>query len=295
MANTLGAYGSAVAGDYSDPGYLSQLAGALGGAAAPTIAQYETALSQEEAQAGVAPAGLQESILNQGQTTGYDLASALLGYQGTQLQEQGLASQIGTAAQQQQIEQKQYGVSQKQLGLQEQGTALSEANLAYNVPIQYQKQGSAAAQSGATNSQGNKQAMGGIQQQAAYQGSQLGIQAQNEFLQGQLNQLGQQSEQVGYQGQQAGYSNEMQQLQLAAKQAGIPVQQLISQLQYGIGQAGISADPTQLMTQASGNESQAAAASAAVLSNAGAITGVGAQWATPGNPEMAMATQRAHP
>lgn len=287
-------YTQAWAQDQADPAFLDQLAAGLGGAAAPNIAQYEAATAQEEAQAGVAPAGLQEQILNQGQTTGYDLASALLGYQGTQLQEQGLASQIGTAAQQQQIEQRQYGVSQKQLGLQEQGTALSQANLAYQTPLQYQKQGSAAAQSGATNSQGNKQATGAIQQQAAYQGSQLGIQAQNEFLQGQLNQLGQQSEQVGYAGQQAGYSNQMQQLQLAAKQAGIPVQQLISQLQYGIGQSGISADPTQLMTQASGNESQASQASSAVLANAGAITGVGAQWSTPGNPEMQSATERAH-
>ena len=288
-------YSQAWAQDMADPAFLDQLAGWTRRSGGSEHRPVRGGTAQEEAQAGVAPAGLQESILNQNQTTGYNLASALLGYQGTQLQEQGLASQIGTAAQQQQIEKGQYGLSQKQLGLQEQGTALSQANLAYNVPIQYQKQGSAAAQSGATNSQGNKQATGGIQQQAAYQGSQLNLQAQNEFIQGQLNQLGQQSEQVGYQGQQAGYANQMQQLQLAAKQAGIPVQQLISQLQYGIGQAGISADPTQLMTQASGNESQAASASSAVLSNAGAITGVGAQWATPGNPSMEAATERAHP
>ena len=270
-------YGSAVNNLTNSGSPLSELAGWLAGGQAPGVAQGELTAAQAQQGLGTVGPGLQEGIANANQGTGYDLANALLGYQGTQLEQQGLASQIGTAAQQQQIEQGQYGLQQQQLGLKEQGTALEQANLAYQTPLQYQKQGSAAALSGATNSQGNKQAMGGIQQQAAYQGSQLNLQAQGEYLQGQLAALGQQSEQVGYGGQQQQFANQQQQLALAAKQAGIPVQQAISSLQYGIGQLGINAQPGQLAGQAAGGQSQAAMTSQAVLSQLGAITGMGAQ------------------
>jgi hypothetical protein len=270
-------FNQGVAQQLGSPQYLNQIAGLLGGEAAPGIAAYGLQGAQAEAQAGVAPAALGVGIAEQTQGAGYDLANALLNYQGTQLQEQGLAGQIGTAAQQQAIEQQQYGGQLAQLGVTQQGTALQQANLAYQTPQQYQKQAGAAAAAGALNTQGNKQAVGNIQQQAAYQGSQLGLQAQSEFIQQQLAGLGQQSEQVGYGGQQQQMANQQQQLQLAAKQAGIPVQQAYSQLQYGIGQLGIQADPTQLIGQAATGQAGEAAGYGAVGAQLGATTGMGAQ------------------
>ena len=274
---TLTGYNQAVGTEMVNPQFLNSVAGYLGAEAAPTQAGYEQQYAAAQAQAGVAPAGLQESIANQQQNTGYALANALLGYQGTQLQEQGLAGQIGTAAQQQAIEQQQYGGQLAQLGVTQQGTALQQANLAYQTPQQYQKQAGAAAAAGALNTQGNKQAVGNIQQQAAYQGSQLGLQSQSEYIQQQLAQLGQQSEQVGYGGTQQQMANQYQQIELAAKQAGIPVQQAISQMQYGIGQAGIQADPTQFINQAATAQGGEATTQGAVMANAAAVTGMGAQ------------------
>ncbi len=344
--------------DLSSPSFLSQLAGYLGGEAAPGIAQQGLTGAQAQAQAGVMPAALQEGIAQQTQTAGYSLANALLGEQSAQLGQQGLASQIGTAAQQQAIEQQQYPLQQEQIGLQqqalgstvgtaqqqqaieqqqyplqqqqiglqEQGTALQLGNLAYQQPIAQEKQYGGAAATGALNSQGNKQGMASLAQQYGYQGSQLNIQGQNEYIQSQLAQLGQQSElagyggqqaqygyqgqqlgvqqqlaglgqqseEVGYAGQQAQYANQYQQLALAAQQAGIPVQQAISQLQYGIGQQGIQADPTSLMAQAANAQSNQAggystvvsqgSAAGAAMSNAAARMGLGANFAASGQP-----------
>jgi hypothetical protein len=264
--------------DLQSPSFLSQLAGYLGGQAAPGIAQQGLTGAQAEAQAGVMPAALQEGIAQQTQTAGYSLANALLGEQSAQLGQQGLASQIGTAAQQQAIEQQQYPLQQQQIGLQEQGTALQGLNLAYQQPIAQEKQYGGAAATGALNTQGEKQGMASLAQQYGYQGSQLNLQAQNQYIQSQLAGLGQQAEQVGYGGQQEQYANQYQQLGLAAKQAGIPVQQAISQLQYGIGQQGIQADPTSLMAQAANAQSQQAGGYSAVLSQAGATTGLGANF-----------------
>ena len=270
-------FNQAIATDLANPAFLQQIAGYITGEQAPAIATGNLQQANAYSQLGTLVPGLQEGIAGANQTAGYGLADALLNYQGTQLSEQGLASQIGTAAQQQQIEQAQYPLQQQQIGISEQQTALQQANLAYQLPIEYQKQQSAAALSGATNSQGNKQAQGQIQQQGALQGSQLGLQGQSEYIQSQLASLGQESELAGYAGQQSQYTNEMQQLQLAAKQAGIPVQQAMSQLQYGIGQLGIQASPDQALNQASQGQSTSAQAYAAAIAQASASTGLGAQ------------------
>ena len=290
-------YAQALLADENNPDFGNQLAYYLGGEAAPGIGQGGETEAEQLAQAVTAPAGLAVTNANLAVGEGQQLASDYLNYQGIGLQQQGLASQIGTAAEQQQVEQKQYGLSQKQIGLQEQGTALSEANLAYQTPIQYQKQGSAAAQAGATNSQGNKQATGGIQEQAAYQGSQLGLQAQGEFLQSQMAKLGQQGEQIGYAGQQSQYSNQYQQLQLAAQQADIPVQQLASMLAYQSQQNGIAADPTSAIGKASQSQSQQAQILQALGAQYGATNGIGPQAGAnlyASNPEVQAAEERMH-
>ncbi len=268
---------SGIASDLSDPSFLSQVGGYLGGEAAPGIAQQGLTAANALATAGTTGAGIGIGAANLASTAGYDMAGALLNEQGIGLQSQGLAQQMGTAAQQQAIETQQYGGQQGLIQEQEKGTALAQANLAYQLPIATEAQIGGAAATGALNTQGDKQKQAGIQQQYQYNQGVQGVQAQSEFIQSQLGQLGQQSEQVGYQGQQAQMANQQQQLAIAAKQAGIPVQQAESQLQYGLGQLGISgADSLNTaMGQAAQAQSGEASGYGAVLAQAGATTGLG--------------------
>lgn len=252
---------------FANPNFLNQIAGYLGGAAAPGIAQAGLQSAEALQQAGLSGAGLGVGEANLASDTGYGIANALLTEQGLGLQSQGLGQQAQTQAEQQAIEQGQYGLSQQ--GIEQQ---LAELKAQY--PGELQNQLGGAAASGASNSIGNRVATGQLE---AFNGP-GGFQEQSLYRQQQLAALGQQSEKVGFQGQQAQNQNAMQQLQLAAKQAGIPVQQAVSQLGYGLQQLGIQADPTQLIGQAATAQGTAAGDYAAVLSQAGATTGLGANF-----------------
>ena len=260
-------FNQATENQFANPNFLNQIAGYLGGAAAPGIAGAGLQSAEALAQAGTAGAGLGVGEANLEANTGYDIANALLSEQGIGLQGQALGQQAGIQAGQQGIEQGQYGLSQ-------QGIAQQLSQLETQFPLEQQGQEGQAAASGASNSVGNRQALA---QNAAFNGP-GGFQEQSLYRQSQLAALGQQSEQLGYQGQQQQNTNAQQQLALAAKQAGIPVQQATSQLGYGLQQLGINADPTALIGQAATAQGTAAGDYGAVLSQAGATTGLGANF-----------------
>jgi hypothetical protein len=195
---------------------------------------------------------------------GYDIAGALLNQQGIGLQSQQLGATAQTQAEQQAIEQGQYG-------LQQQGLASQMAQLAYQFPLQQQQQEGAAAASGASNSVGNRQTLAENQ---AFNGA-GGFNEQSLFRQQQLAGLGQASEVAGYQGQQAQNQLGQQQLQLAAKQANIPVEQLEAQMGYGLQQLGVQQDITSLLGQIGTAQSGQAGALASVVGQAAATTGAG--------------------
>jgi len=258
-------------------GLTSTIAGGLSNAANPSSALSSYLLGGSAGQLGQyglqgALAGAQmgevvpqEQLTNAEaqSTTGYDLANALLGIQGTGLQSQGLAQQATTAAQQQGLEQAQYGVQQGQYPEQMQEAALQNANAVIGAR-------DAAAVGGTLNTTG-------YQRGQATQAAQYGWQQADIFRNQQLSQLAQQSEQAGYGGQQEQIANQRQQLALAAQGQGLSAQQAQAQLGFGMQQAGISAtgDIYGLLQQAAGAQGGAAQTYAGALSQASLMGGLG--------------------
>ena len=255
------AVGNAITGQGWNP--QSQIGGMVAGQAAPGIAAAGLQEQQAMQQAGLAGAGMQLGAAQLESSTGYDIANALLNYEGIGLQSQGLAQQAGFAGQQQQLEQQQFATQQTAVPEQ-----LAQAKQQFGTAMQGQE--GAAAASGATSSVGNRTAQQNLT-------SNYGWQQADIYRNQALAQLGQQSEQVGYQGQQAQFGNQQRQLQLAAQGAGIPVQQAESNLTYGLGALGIqgATDIQGALFQASSAQGQQASDWNAVLSLVGATTGLG--------------------
>jgi hypothetical protein len=128
------------------------------------------------------------------------------------------------------------------------------------------------AASGTTETAGGREALANLAQQSGP----TGFSEQSLYLQQQLAQLGQGAEQAGYGGTQAQLANQQQQLTLAAQQNGVSVQQLQSQLQYGLAQLGITGESQQnsLITQALSGQSGQASDVGAALSQAALIGGL---------------------
>ena len=259
---------NALTGQGTNPG-ATVLAGAAG-AAAPGIAQAGFQGAQALQGAGLAGPTAALGAANLESSTGYQIANALLSEQGLGLESQGLAQQAGTAAEQQGIEQQGFGIQQTQVPEQ-----LAQAKEQYGLAMQGQE--GAAGASGATNTVGNRNAQQNLT-------SNYGWQQADIYRQQALAQLGQQSEQLGYRGQQEQFGNQRQQLELAAKQAGIGVQQLTSQMTYGLNQLGIQGEDalSQAMATAANAQSAQAGDTAALLSLTGATTGAGAGAFLPG-------------
>jgi hypothetical protein len=252
IQSLIGAIGSGSAGQ--------SVGGATAGAASSSYAGYLLSglLGEQGMATGAAGAGVSAAELGAG--TSYDLSNALLGYQGNQLQQQGLASQMGTSAAQQGLEESQYGVASGQYPEQMQQAALQNALAVSGL----QRSG---AIGGTTETTGYKQ------QQAA-QGAEYGWQQADIFRNQQLAQLAQQSEEVGYGGQEAGYGNQMQQLELAAKSQGLNAQQAYSQLGFGLNQLGISSSPEQYLSAIQQAQGGAAQTMQAALSQAALYGGL---------------------
>jgi hypothetical protein len=270
-ATALSPYAGATAANIANPNWQNQIAGYLQGQAGQGIAGAGLQGALASQQLGMVGPQTQLSTAEAQNQGGYSLANALLGYQGTQLQSQGLAQQASTAAGQQGIEESQFGVQQTQYPEQLQQAALANANATRGITDQ-------GAISGTLNTTGQAR-------QQATQAASYGWQQADIFRNQQLSQLGQQSEQLGFAGQESGIANQQQQLALAAKGQGLSAQQAQDQLAFGLQQLGISAQGDVLGFMQQGAQAQGSEAQqyAAALSQAGMIGGLGPNF-NPGGP-----------
>lgn len=305
---------------------------AMFGLEAPTIAQYGQSYAAAQAGLGELPAslGLQSAELAQStalqqQQIGNQLA-------GNQISAGGAAAQFGVTTAQNQLAgvanteqlantQANLGFEQALLGSQEkvaggieglaqQQFATQQGQLNYQLPLALQAQRGQAAAAGSTNTVGNRNALGTIQEQYGVNTSTLSNQAQQSALnyQGQQAAFTEQGQQYGLQGteaqQQAANTAQglalTQQGQAAAEgttQAlaantaaglGISKEQLAQQLTSGLTQIGITGQQTQdqLLGQAATAQAGQAQGLGAVFSNVGAITGLGPQAFTQSLPNL---------
>jgi hypothetical protein len=260
-APALQPFSSAAAGLLGNSNWQNQVSGYLAGQSAPAIAQAGLSGALGGAQLGMVGPQLGVSQAELGNQQGYSLANALLGYEGTGLQSQGLAQQASTEAAQQGIEQAQYGVSQTQYPEQQQEAALQNQNAVT-------ANRDAAAIGGVTNTTSAKRT-------ASTQASEYGWQQADIFRNQQLAQLGQQSEEQGYAGQESGIANQRQQLALAAQGEGLSAQQAQAQYGFGLQQLGINASPEQYLSTVANAQGGEAQQLAALGSQAGLIGGLG--------------------
>lgn len=252
---------AASSGLLASPSFQSQIAGYLSGQYAPAEAQYGLAGALGSAQLGTAgqALGVQSSELEN--TTGYDFANALLGYENTGLQSQALASQGGVAAAQQGLTTGEYGISATQYPEQQ-----AEAKQQFQTAQQGQQDAGAA--SGTTNTQGQKTAESNL-------ASQYGWQQADIYRQQQLAALGQQSSQVAFGGTEEQIANAQQQLGLSAQGQGLSAQQASDQLKFGLQSLGVSAEPEQYLAAIANAEGSGAQQLSALGSQAALIGGLG--------------------
>jgi hypothetical protein len=245
----------------ANPNYQDQIAGYLSGQYSGSEAQYGLTASLGSAQLGLDPSALGVSSAELENSTGYDLANALLGYQGIGLQSQALASQAGTAAAQQGISNAEYAVSATQYPEQ-----MAEAKQQFQTAQQGQQDQGAAT--GTTNTQGQKTAEANL-------ASNYGWQQADIYRNQQLAALGQQSSEVGFGGTEEQLANAQQQLKLSAEGQGLTAQQATSQLGFGLQSLGVSAEPEQYLAAIANAQGEGASQLSALGSQAALIGGLG--------------------
>lgn len=245
----------------SSPNWQNQVSGYLAGQAAPAVAQQGLAGALGSAQLGMVGPQLGVSEGELGNAQSYDLANALLGYEGTGLQSQGLAQQASTAAAQQGTEEAEYGLQQGEFPEQSAEAALQNQNAVIG-------NRDSAAVGGTLNTQGYGRTQ-------ATQASEYGWQQADIFRNQQLSALGQQSEEQGYEGQESSIANQRQQLGLAAQGQGLSAQQATAQYGFGLQQLGINASPEQYLSTISNAQGGEAQQLAALGSQASLIGGLG--------------------
>lgn len=241
--------------------YQDQIAGYLSGQYGSTEAQYGLTGALGSAQLGLDAPGLGVSSAELQNTTGYDFANALLGYENTGLQSQALASQGATAGAQQGISNAEYGVSATQFPEQ-----MAEAKQQFQTAQQGQQDQGAAT--GTTNTQGQKTAEANL-------ASNYGWQQADIYRNQQLAALGQQSSEVGFGGTEEQIANAQQQLGLSAQGQGLSAQQASDQLQFGLQSLGVSAEPEQYLASIANAEGSGAQQLSALGSQAALIGGLG--------------------
>lgn len=252
---------AAASGLLSNPNWQSEIAGYLSGSYAPAEGQQGLTAALGGAQLGLVGPQLGVSSAELGNQAGYSLANSLLGYEGIGLQSQALASQAGTEAQQQGLEQAVYGVQQTQFPEEKAQADLANANAQRQIS-------DSGAITGTTQTQGHGRAV-------ATQQSQYGWNLADIYRNQQLAQLGQQSEQVGFGGQEEQIANARSQLGLAAQGQGLSAQQATNQLGFGLQQLGVSASPEQYLTGIANAQSGEAQQLSALGSQASLIGGLG--------------------
>ena len=255
---------AAASGLLASPNWQNQIAGYLTGEYAPAIAQSGLGAALGSAQMGLTGPQLGVASAELENTTGYDLANALLGYEGTGLQSKALASQGATAAAQQGISTAEYGVSSTQFPEQE-----AQAKQAFETAQQGQQDQGAA--SGTLNTGGQRTAEENLR-------SNYGWQQADIYRQQQLAALGQQSSQVGFGGTEEQIANAQQQLKLAAQGQGLSAQQASDQLRFGLQSLGVSAEPEQYLSAIANAQGGGAQQLAALGTQASLIGGLGANF-----------------
>jgi hypothetical protein len=198
----------------------------------PAASLSQTLLSQIQpdlvaGQSAIGTAGLESSLapmlaaLTQGYST--EQYQNSLGQQA--LSAQGLGLESGYLGQQQGFAQQQYGLTQGSGGVGGGGLEAQLANLQYQYPLAQQAQEGQAAASGATNTVGNRNALGNLAEQQTYNLGQIHNQMgqANLGLEQQLASLGYQGGQLGLQQQSLGLSTQALQQGYGADtaQAGI--------------------------------------------------------------------------
>jgi hypothetical protein len=236
------------------PNPASSVVSTLESQVAPTLAADQAGIAQAQTQAQLDP---QLYALQSGYNTqqyGNTLQQQALSQQGLNLQEgytgqqyqdtlAGLGLQQGYLGQQEGFAGQQLGLTLGSGGIGGGGLAAQQANLNYQLPLQLQSQQGAAAASGAGNTVGNQNALGGIHEQYQYNTGNLANQTAQANLgyQQQLAGFGYQQGQLGLQGREAQQQNAYQQGQYGLQQRGLNLSNLEAGQQYQYGQqtAGI--------------------------------------------------------
>lgn len=288
------------------------------GVEAPSIAQYGQSFAAAQAGLGELPGSLALQGSQLQQSTGISEALLANQGQGTKLQEQGLTSQYNIGTQQNALSglenTQQYentagtlGLEQALLGTQEglatQAYGLQQGALNYQLPLAQQAAAGQAAAAGASNTVGARNAQNTLQEQYGVQsgmlsnqlaGQQAGFQEQAGVygIQGTaaLEQEQNTSKNLALtqQGATAQYQNQEAQLANTAAGLGISREQLQQQLTSGLTQIGISGQQQQdqLMAQAAQATAGQTQGLGAILSNVGAVTGLGPQAFTNSHPNL---------
>jgi hypothetical protein len=251
----------AAAGLLGSSSYQNQIAGYLSGQYGGAEAQAGLTGALGSAQLGLTGPALGVSSAELENTSGYDFANALLGYQDTGLQSQALAQQGATAAEQQGISTAEYGVSSTQFPEQQAEAALANKNAV-------QSNSDQGAISGTLNTQGQKRT-------EQTQASNYGWQQADIFRNQQLAALGQQSSDVGFQGTESQIANARSQLGVAAQGQGLSAQQASDQLGFGLQSLGVSAEPEQYLAAIANAQGSGAQQLSALGSQAALIGGLG--------------------
>ena len=263
-AAALSPFSQTTANLLGSPNWQNEISGYLAGQAAPTAAQGALGSAVASGQLGMVAPQLGVSSAELENNTGYDLANALLGQEGTGLQSQGLAQQASTAAAQQGTEEAEYGVQGTQFPEQQAEAALANQNAVIG-------NRDAAAIGGFTNTTSTKRT-------AATQAQEYQWQQADIYRSQALAALGQQSEEQGFSGQESQFANERQQLELAAQGEGLSAQQAQSQLGFGLQQLGVNSSPEQYLATIANAQGSEASTLAGVGSQAALIGGLGANF-----------------
>jgi len=229
----------------------SPLFSAIVGAEQPSIAQYQQQFGQAEAGIAGLPAQMQLQGAELQQTTGLQQEQIQNQLAGNTLEQQNVAQQLGIAG--------------EQYGLEKQLAGIQQGQLTYNFGVQQKNLQDQGAIGGTLNTQGYGRQQGQLAEQYQVSSAEL------------ANQLAGQG--VSYQGQQLSAANQTAQLKNTAAGLGISTQQLQAQLASGMTQIGIQGQQSQdqFMQQASQAAAGEAQGYGAVLSNIGALTGLGPQ------------------
>lgn len=165
---------------------------------------------------------------------------------------QGLALEQGYLGQQQGFAQQQYGLTQGTGGVGGGGLEAQLANLQYQYPLAQQQQEGQAAASGATNTVGNRNAMGNLAEQQQYNLGNIHNQMgqANLGLEQQLASLGYQGGQLGLQQQSLGLSTQALQQGYAADTAQSGIQNALTGAQDQSAYLGAIGNQADLITQA---------------------------------------------